>query len=150
MIPGSDILSLIIFLIGYINSYLASRFYIIIIVVFEYVLLTIIVGVVFVLVVVIIFYVLLIIVISTMLFVLLVYFKGNYGRLSDLLFTTICVTNASYWCNCSLFRLILTLLLLCLLIFLLLLGFFLSVFFIVVVVLDVATIVNLYWLRVYY
>ena len=96
-------------------------------------------------------YVFLIIVIDLLLLVLLVYFKGYHGCLPDLLFT-----NASNWCNCSLFRLrllsFLTLLHLCVVVFLLLLGLLVTIRFIVVVVFffDVATIVNLYWLRVYY
>ena len=97
-------------------------------------------------------YVFLIIVIDFLLLVLLVYFKGYYGCLSDLLFT-----NASNWCNRSLFRLrllsFLTFLHLCVVVFLLLLGLLVTIRFIVVVVVfffDVATIVNLNWLRVYY
>ena len=142
---GSLIATMFIIFIRYINfSYRALRFYIII-VFFENV---VDINVVFILVIIDVF---LIIVIDFLLLVLLVYFKGYYGRLSDLLFT-----NSSYRCNRSLFRLrllsFLALLHLCVVVFLLLLGFLVTISFIVVAVFvfDVATIVNLYWLRVYY
>ena len=143
---GSLIATIFIIFIRYINfSYRALRFYIII-VFFENV-----VDINVVLFILVIIYVFLIIVIDFLLLVLLVYFKGYYGRLSDLLFT-----NSSYRCNRSLFRLrllsFLALLHLCVVVFLLLLGFLVTISFIVVAVFvfDVATIVNLYWLRVYY
>ena len=143
---GSLIATMFIIFIGYINfSYLAPCFYIII-VFFENV-----VDINIVLFVLVIIYVFLIIVIYFLFLVLLVYFKGNYGCLSDLLFT-----NASYRCNRSLFRLrllsFLAFLHLCVVVFLLLLGFLMIISFIIeaVFVFDVATIVNLYWLRVYY
>ena len=142
---GSLIATMFIIFIRYINfSYRALRFYIII-VFFENV---VDINVVFILVIIDVF---LIIVIDFLLLVLLVYFKGYYGRLSDLLFT-----NSSYRCNRSLFRLrllsFLALLHLCVVVFLLLLGFLMTISLIVVAVFvfDVATIVNLYWLRVYY
>ena len=133
--------SMIIFFIGYINcSYLASRFDIIIIF-FENV-----IDINVVLFIIVIFYILLIIVLGFLLLVLLVYFKGYYGRLSHLL-----SSNTSYRCNCSLFRLLLAFLhLSCAVVFLLLSGFLLTIFFIVFFILDIATIVNLYWLGVYY
>ena len=138
---GSLIATIFIIFIWYINfSYLAPRFYIIIIF-FENV-----VDINVVLFIIVIFYVLLIIVLGFLLLVLLVYFKGYYGRLSHLL-----STNASYRCNRPLFRLLLAFLhLCCVVVFMLLLGFLLTIFFIVLFVLDIATIVNLYWLGVYY
>ena len=118
---GSLIATIFIIFIGYINfSYLAPRFYIIIIF-FENV-----VDINVVLFILVITYVFLIIVIDLLLLVLLVYFKGYHGCLSDLLFT-----NASNRCNRSLFRLrllsFLTLLHLCVVVFLLLLGLLVTI-----------------------
>ena len=152
VIADSPIASMFIIFIWYIKvSLSASRFLIIIIFVFENV-----VDIYVVLSILVVFNTRLIVVIGGFRFlVFLINFKGHHGCLSDLL-----LTNASYRCNRPLFRLLLAFLLfrhlkLCVVVFLLLLGFLLNVptiFFIVAVavVLDVATIVYLYWLGVYY
>ena len=93
----------------------------------------------------------LIVVIAGSLLVLFFDFKGHHGRLSDLLFT-----DAGYWCNRSLFRLLLLSFLLLKFgsVVLLLLGYFLSLHVLItavfLIVYGVATIVDLHWLGVYY
>ena len=141
VISGSKIASIIVLFIRYIDlSYVAPRFDIIMIIIFENI-----IHISVVLFILVILYALLIVVIGFLLLFLLVYFKSHDGRLSNLLFT-----NSSNRCNRSLVSSVQAFLNLCVVVFLLLLGFLLNQLIIVVFVFDVATIVNLYWLGVYY